>query len=320
MNQPYAAQRVSLVVNAGSRTGKEAFPQAVQALDDLGVSLDSRHAVKNPVRLPGIVRDVLDDGCDLLVLGGGDGTVSAVVDELAHHSAALAVLPLGTANDFARTMEIPSDVQEACETVANGKLVDVDLGLAGHNYYANVASVGLASGVTHELSARLKKFAGPLAYPVATAKALVKHHPFALRLTFPDGDHEPVEADRLLQVAVGNGRFYGGGNVVAPGSGIDDRMLDVYTIEQGRTRDLVNVAYHFKSGGFVNTSAARHYRTPRVTVETDPELAINLDGEIEQRTPQHFSVAENALRIVVPQHSSAAEHDGAAVQIGRAHV
>lgn len=310
MTQPLADRRVSLIVNAGSRAGKEAFPQAVQALHEQGISLDSRHAVRNPVRLPGIVRDVLDDGCDLLVLGGGDGTVSAVVDELAHHDAALAVLPLGTANDFARTMEIPDDVQEACATVAHGKLVDVDLGLAGHNYYANVASVGLASGVTHELSSRLKKFAGPLAYPLATAKALTKHHRFGLRLTFPDGDHEPVEADGLLQVAIGNGRFYGGGNVVAPGSGIDDRMLDVYTIEQGRFRDLANVAYHFKSGAFVNADAARHYRTRAVKVETDRRLAVNLDGEIEQHTPQDFVVAENALHIVVPQDSTAAEHDG----------
>lgn len=310
MGEHITSRRVSLVANTSSRTGQRAFPEALEILRGLGIAPESAHPLTNPARLVPTIRHVLDEGCDLVVLGGGDGTISSVVDVLAESKAILALLPLGTANDFARTLGIPTSLHAACNALVDGKVVDVDLGLAGDNYYVNVASVGLAAGVTHALTPRLKKLAGPLAYPLATAKALSAHQPFSARLSFPDGDHPTLELERLLQVAIGNGVFYGGGNVVAPGSSIDDRTLDVYTIEHGRRRDLVNVAYHFKSGAFVHSRAARHYRTTRVTMESDPELAVNLDGELELRTPQPFSVAHNALRVVIPADSTAAADDG----------
>jgi diacylglycerol kinase (ATP) len=204
--------RAALIVNTRSRSGERTFFEALDRLEELGVPLGATYAIRDPVRLPETVREVLheDSGYRLLVLGGGDGSVSSVVDFLAHHDVILGLLPLGTANDFARTLGIPSDIEGACQTIAGGKVVDVDLGLAGDNYYVNVASVGLGVGATQALSPWLKKSAGPLAYPVAAIKAFLSHEPFSARLTFPDGDHEPVEYGRLLQVAVGNGRFYGG--------------------------------------------------------------------------------------------------------------
>jgi diacylglycerol kinase (ATP) len=305
------ARRAALIVNTRSRTGERTFFQALDRLQDLGVTLGPTYAVRDPVRLPETVRDVLDDGSEyrLLILGGGDGSVSSVVDFLAHHHVVLGLLPLGTANDFARTLGIPSDIEGACQTIAAGKMVDVDLGLAGDNYFVNVASVGLGVEATRALSPWMKKSVGPLAYPAAAIKAFLSHEPFSARLTFPDGDHEPVEHERLLQVAVGNGRFYGGGMVVAPESGIDDRNLDVYAIELGRHRDLIGVARYLKSGDFIRNESVSHYRTGRVRLETDPELAVNIDGEVVTHTPQDFSVAHNALKVLVPPDSSAARRD-----------
>ena len=305
------ARRAALIVNTRSRTGERTFFQALDRLQDLGVTLGPTYAVRDPVRLPETVRDVLDDGSEyrLLILGGGDGSVSSVVDFLAHHHVVLGLLPLGTANDFARTLGIPSDIEGACQTIAAGKTVDVDLGLAGDNYFVNVASVGLGVEATRALSPWMKKSVGPLAYPAAAIKAFLSHEPFSAKLTFPDGDHEPVEHERLLQVAVGNGRFYGGGMVVAPESGIDDRNLDVYAIELGRHRDLIGVARYLKSGDFIRNESVTQYRTERVRIETDPELAVNIDGEVVTRTPQDFSVAHNALKVLVPPDSSAARRD-----------
>ena len=305
------ARRAALIVNTRSRTGERTFFQALDRLQDLGVTLGPTYAVRDPVRLPETVRDVLDDGSEyrLLILGGGDGSVSSVVDFLAHHHVVLGLLPLGTANDFARTLGIPSDIEGACQTIAAGKMVDVDLGLAGGNYFVNVASVGLGVEATRALSPWMKKSVGPLAYPAAAIKAFLSHEPFSARLTFPDGDHEPVEHERLLQVAVGNGRFYGGGMVVAPESGIDDRNLDVYAIELGRHRDLIGVARYLKSGDFIRNESVTQYRTERVRLETNPELAVNIDGEVVTRTPQDFSVTHNALKVLVPPDSSAARRD-----------
>ena len=213
----------ALIVNTRSRTGERAFFQALDHLQEMHVPLGVTYPIRDPARLPEAVQEVLGDGYEFLILGGGDGTVSSVVDFLADRGTLLGLLPLGTANDFARTLDIPEDIEEACKLIANGKVVDIDLGLAGDNFYVNVASVGLSVEATRALSPWLKKSTGPLAYPVAAIRAFLKHEPFSARLTFPEGDHEPVEYDRLLQVAVGNGRFYGGGMIVALESGIDDK-------------------------------------------------------------------------------------------------
>src|SRR5215210_7782541 len=306
-----ASRRAALIVNTRSRSGERTFFRALDRLQELGVTLGPTYAVRDPVRLPETVREVLDDGSDygLLILGGGDGSVSSVVDFLAHRDVVLGLLPLGTANDFARTLGIPSDIEGACQTIAGGKVVDVDLGLTGDNYYVNVASVGLRVEATRALSPWMKKSVGPLAYPVAAIKAFLRHEPFSARLTFSDEDHEPVEYDRLLQVAVGNGRFYGGGMVVAPESGIDDKRLDVYAIELGWPRTLIGVARYLKSGDFIRMEGVHHYRTERVRLETEPDLPINIDGEVVTSTPQNFSVDHNALKVLVPPESNAARRD-----------
>ncbi len=305
--------RAALIVNTRSRAAERTFFESLDRLGDLGVELGATYALRDPARLPETVREVLDGGpaCRTLILGGGDGSVSSVVDFLADRDVVLGLLPLGTANDFARTLGIPQDIVGACETIAKGKVVDVDLGLAGENYYVNVASVGLGVEATRALSPWVKRSAGVLAYPMAAIKAFLNHEPFSARLEFPDGDHEPVECERLLQVAIGNGRFYGGGMIVAPGSGIDDRNLDIYTIELGRRRDLFGVARYMKSGDFIRMESVNQYQTGRVRLETDPTLQVNIDGELVAETPQNFSVAQNALRVLVPQASTAARDDAA---------
>ena len=299
----------ALIVNTRSRTGERAFFQALDHLQEMHVPLGVTYPIRDPARLPEAVQEVLGDGYEFLILGGGDGTVSSVVDFLADRGTLLGLLPLGTANDFARTLDIPEDIEEACKLIANGKVVDIDLGLAGDNFYVNVASVGLSVEATRALSPWLKKSTGPLAYPVAAIRAFLKHEPFSARLTFPEGDHEPVEYDRLLQVAVGNGRFYGGGMIVALESGIDDKTLDIYAIDLGRRRDLIGAVRYLKSGDFIKTDGVHNFRTPRVRLETDPDLQINIDGEVVTRTPQDFSVAQNALNVLVPQDSTAARQD-----------
>jgi diacylglycerol kinase (ATP) len=163
----------------------------------------------------------------------------------------------------------------------------------GVNFYVNVASVGLSVEVTRHLSPRLKKSVAPLAYPIAVFVASFKHKLFAARLRFPRGDYDPAGYDQLLQIAIGNGGFYDGGMVVAPGSGIDDRNLDVYAIRLERRRDLIAVVRHLRSGEFVKLEGVDHFRTRRVQLETEPQLPVNVDGKLVTSTPQTFSVPSN---------------------------
>ena len=226
------ARSAAVVINAGSRRGAS-HDLAVDAMRKAGVPISAVHHVLSGADLAGTLDRVLADGHDLVVVGGGDGTVSYAAGRVAGTNVMLGVLPLGTANDFARTLEIPNNLAEACATVAEGKVVDIDLGRANGEPFLNVASVGLSVAVTEALSPRLKRYLGPLAYSIATLRAYARHKPFRARLEFPEGDHEPLELDDLLQVAVGNGRHYGGGNTVSPTAGIDDHILDIYAILAG---------------------------------------------------------------------------------------
>ncbi|MDB5059230.1 MAG: hypothetical protein JWO59_2702 [Chloroflexi bacterium] len=294
-----------LVVNAGSRRGRQVAGDARRLLHAEGIRPVATYSLQNPARLPETVRTALSRGCDLLILGGGDGSVSAVVDILAKQSVVMGLLPLGTANDFARTMGIPDELEAACATIAHGRVAEVDLGLAGDNYYVNVVTLGLGAEVVKAASYALKRLFGPLAYPIATARVMWRYRPFAATLTFPDGDHPPASFERLLQVAVGNGRFYGGGAVVAPYAKIDDGLLDVYAIELGSWWELAGVAWSLKSGRHIYHKGVCSWRTRQIQVTTRPPMPVNVDGELVDETPELFSVARGALRVLVPDNGRA---------------
>ncbi len=306
---PPAFRKAALIVNARARSGERILQLAERRLRRLGVPVEIAREFHDPSQLREGVEYALTENCDLVILAGGDGTVSAAVDSLAHHHVALGLLPVGTANDFARALDIPFKLEPACETIAGGTLVDVDLGLVGDNYYVNLASVGLSAEVARSVSQQLKRRLGPLAYPVAAARAALEYRPFIARIEFPDGDHEVVEIRSALQVGVGNGRFYGGGMVVAPNAGLDDGTLDVYAVEHGHWAQLLKVLRHLPTGHFVNSPLVHHYRTRHARIETVPSLPINVDGELIGSAPQTFSLATNALRVLVPPGSGAARLD-----------
>jgi YegS/Rv2252/BmrU family lipid kinase len=299
----------AVVINAGSRRG--AAPDlAVDTMRKAGVPISSVHHVLSGADLAGTLDRVLADGHDLVVVGGGDGTVSYAAGRIAGTNVVLGVLPLGTANDFARTLEIPNNLAEACATVAKGKVVDIDVGRANGEPFLNVASVGLSVAVTEALSPRLKRHIGPLAYAIATLSAYARHKAFRARLEFPEGDHEPMELENLLQVAVGNGRHYGGGNTVSPTAGIDDHTLDIYAILAAPLREHVKIARLLKDGSFIEHDRVYHLTSRRVRLVTEEPLPVNLDGEIATTTPADFTVQRNAVHVVVPQSSTSALFDG----------
>lgn len=310
MMAPQQVRSAAVVINAASRRGAAASQLAVDAMKKSGVPVRSVHPVTSGAGLFEALRQVMSEGHDLVVVGGGDGTVTSAAGLLAGTDVILGVLPLGTANDLARTLEIPSGLSEACAVIADGKVVDIDLGRANGEPFLNVASVGLSVGVTEALSPRLKRHIGPLAYGIATVRAYARHRPFRARLEFPDGDHEPMELDHVLQVAVGNGKHYGGGNMVAPMAGIDDHTLDIYAILAASLKEHVKIARLLKDGSFIDHDRVHHLATRKVRLVTEPPMSVNLDGEIAAVTPTEFSVQRNAVHVMVPQGSNSASLDG----------
>ncbi len=221
----------------------------------------------------------------------------------------LGVLPLGTANDFARTLDLPRDLASAVSALATGKVVDIDLGRANSKPFLNVASLGLSVETTRVLRPVVKRWLEPAAYPLAAIIAYRRHQPFRARLDFPDGDHASLDLGDLLQVTVGNGRYYGGGNAVAPDAGIDDSRLDLNAIYAGRLRDHLSVARLLRDGTLVDYEHVQHLATRAVVVSTDEPQPVNLDGDIATMSPVEFLVQRNAIEVAVPAHVTHLRHD-----------
>ncbi|MFC5381074.1 YegS/Rv2252/BmrU family lipid kinase [Aquipuribacter nitratireducens] len=221
----------------------------------------------------------------------------------------LGLLPLGTANDLARTLHLPTRLDAACEVVARGHVVDVDLGRAGGRGFVNVASAGLSVGVTEALDPGLKRRLGPAAYGVALLRAYRHHTPFTATLEL-DGGGATLRWDDLLQVAVANGRHHGGGATASPTAGIDDGLLDVYAIRAAPVREHVRIARALRDGSFVAHRAVEHVTARAVRLTTDPATPLNLDGEVVGRTPAEFTVDRNAVHVLVPAGTTAARWDG----------
>ena len=313
MTGPVPLEHAALLVNGASRRGAAAYEPARRALQDARVRLLTSTLLRDPEDIAAVVAAAVGAGARLLVVGGGDGTVDAVAGVLADLPAGgrpvLGVLPLGTANDFARTLDLPRDLPAAVSALAGGKVVDIDLGRANGEPFLNVASLGLSVAATKVLRPILKRRLGPVAYPLAALVAYRRHVPFRARLTFPDGDHAPLDLGNLLQVGVGNGRHYGGGNTVAPDAGIDDSTLDLYAIRAGRLRDHLSVARLLRDGTLVNHEHVQHLVTRAVVLTTDEPLPVNLDGEIATASPVEFRVQRNAIEVVVPAHVTHLRHD-----------
>jgi YegS/Rv2252/BmrU family lipid kinase len=300
-----------LVVNTRSRSGKEAFEAAREALAARGVPLLSCHALSQQRRMTRVLDDAVARGARHIVVGGGDGTVSGAAAHLLGRDVTLGVLPLGTGNDFARSLGIPASVEAACDVIAQGYTARVDVGLANGRPFLNAASLGLATAIAKRLTKRLKQKMGRLAYPVAAASQLKDLHPFRVRMKADAQAHEL----EVLQLVVGNGRYHGAGNMVAPDAALDDRRLHVYAItapsaESGREgtglgqladlATLARVALSLRSGEHVEHPAVTYLRTSRLYVETEPPQEVNADGELIGRTPMLFEIVPSALRVFAP--------------------
>ncbi len=302
-----------LVVNTRSRSGREAFERAKALLAEHGVQLAQALAVTRPQRIAGLIDEALRAGARRILVGGGDGTLSCAAAQLVDRDATLGVLPLGTANDFARNLGLEPTVEAACAAIIGGYVVRVDVGLVNGRPFLNAASLGLATAIAKRLTKELKQKAGKLAYPVAAAAEAWGHAPFRVRLRTEEGETLDEE---VLQLVVGNGRYHGAGNMVSPEGVMDDRRLDVYAIRSpasaegtedtglGRLKDLgtlARIALQLKKGEHVEHPQVVSLRTRGLELSAEPVQDVNADGELVGKTPVRFGVKPRALKVYAPQ-------------------
>ncbi len=285
-----------LIVNTHSRRGERLFRAALDALQRRGLSINASYPVGNPVRLPDTVREAIARGTPLVIVGGGDGTISSVVDYFADQDVVLGILPLGTGNSFARTLGIPLSLDGAIDVVVDGKLVDVDLGMVGTDYFANVATIGFSAEVVRRASRRLKRYLGVFAYALAGVEILFSHRSFLCRMAVGDN----IEVVRTHQVIIANGSFYGLRRLTAE-AGADNRQLTVFTMADLNRWQMLKVWIDVLRGKRAAPAMARYLTTPELSIDTEPQQPIDVDGELITHTPARFRVAPEALKVMAPR-------------------
>lgn len=288
-------RRALFLINPKARRGQESVRPVLDRLKAGGLSV----TVEPFEALPEIARDIvrLRNEADLVVVCGGDGSVSSAAMAVLESGLPMGIMPMGTANDLARTLHIPMDLVEAAGVIVAGHQQSIDVGTVNGHAFFNVASIGLSTKLAQGLDPALKKRFGRVGYALAAGKVLTRAKPFSARIT------EKGEASQVstYQIAVGNGRHYGGGNVVEESARIDDGQLDLYSLEMKNLWKLALMLRSFRSGKHGAWSEVRTARCVEFDVETEKPLPVNADGEIVTSTPAHFKVHPQAISVFAPQ-------------------
>lgn len=275
--------------------GKENFAQTVELLNHWDFEIISV-PLKKVEDIP-FLMEKYRSNIDLVIVGGGDGTLNAMVDVLVETQLPLGIIPLGTANDLARTLGIPNSIAEACRIIAEGNLKYIDLGWVNNKYFFNVASLGLSVKITQKLNKGLKRRLGILAYAWTALQLLSKTRPFTAMIGI-DGQNIKV---KTLQIAIGNGRYYGGGMPIAHDAQIDDQRLDLYSLEIEHWWQIFPLLWTLPRGQQGLLSWVRTLNGKEIQIQTRKPHSINTDGEITSTTPAMFRVIPAVLGVYIPR-------------------
>jgi len=282
-----------LLANANSRSGA-AMDDARRALEQAGLAVRPFRTESRNELTPLIAENA--SGVDCIVAAGGDGTMNGVADGVIACGLPLGVLPMGTANDLARTLGIPTDLDAAARVIASGKTRRIDLGEVNEHAFFNVASIGLSAELAAGLTQERKRRFGRFAYALTALNVLSRARPFGATIVMKDGERRV----RTLQIAVGNGRYYGGGMAVEENARIDDGALDFYSLELTSVWKLALMMRSFRNGSHGLWREVRTERCTSFEIRTRKPRPVNTDGDLITFTPARFSVKPGAIAVYVP--------------------
>lgn len=289
-----APRRALLLHNPHARHGDRSLDLALARLDDAGIEV-ALETFRGPSEVsPDIVRR--REGVDMVIVSGGDGSLNAAARGLLETGLPLGIIPSGTGNDLARSLGIPLDIARAADTIAAGNVRRIDIGEVNGHPFFNVASLGLSVELARRLTPETKRRWGRIGYALAAARVLLSARPFTATIVDRNGATD-VET---LQIAVGNGRHYGGGNVVEETATIDDRHLDLYSLELRSVWKLALMLRSFRAGTHGKWSEVRTVRCTDFEVRTPEPRAVNADGEIITYTPARFTIRPAAIHVFAP--------------------
>lgn len=283
-----------LVINAGSRKGEDLFEEAKAKLAEAGVNLLDAQAVENPDDIRNIVRQAIKKA-PMVIVGGGDGSLSGVVDEFVGTDCVFALLPLGTANSSARTMGVPLDLEGAIDVIAHGHRKPIDLGMIDDDYFVNAASLGLSPIIGETVSHELKRYLGRFGYLFWAMKCLIGFRPF--KLIIDDGAEK--HAMWSTEVRILNGPYHGGLEL-SDNAEIDSGQIVIQAVV-GKSKFQLMWDWSAKALKLRDRNAnTREFAGTSFKLETIPKLRISIDGEVLATTPVQVRIATKAVEVAFP--------------------
>lgn len=283
-----------IIINPKSRSNESDLSRTRQILEDSGVKVVKTITTSDPGELTEIIEQCRGQ-IDRIVLGGGDGTMNHAAGVILQSGYPMGILPMGTANDLARTLRIPFSVEAASRIIAEGRIRKIDMGRVNGRLFFNVAHIGLGAEVTHRISRGSKDRWGPFAYFKDLLPALMERRPFRARIQC-NGERRDF---RSIEVAVGNGRHYGGGLTISEEAEIVDGRLHVYVVKPRSLWRMLLALPAFRKGR-AEREWIRYLNCRKMVVRTSRVLPISVDGELVSQTPARFDVLEGAIPVFVP--------------------
>ncbi|MHA6719566.1 diacylglycerol/lipid kinase family protein [Sphingomonas sp. RS6] len=284
----------AMVVNTRSRHGQDWFDRACARFRESDVPIDA-HAVSEPERLDAVLDKALARKPELVILGGGDGTMSGLVDRLVGTGATLGVLPLGTANSFARSLGLPLDVDGAIDAILHGRKRRIDLGMIDNDYFASTAAIGLSPQIAETVPHGAKRWFGRLGYLGWAAIQFLKFKPFTVIV----GEGNDAKRLQAVEVRISNGPFHGGTELVDE-AGVSTGEIVVQVVKGHVKSRLVRNW----TASILRLEARKEdtvtFRGQSLRVATEPPLPISIDGEVLATTPVVAKVAPGVIDVMVP--------------------
>lgn len=230
-----------------------------------------------------------------IMAAGGDGTINVCVNAMIRNNIdlPLAILPAGTANDFAYYFNIPNEIDQMLDIALGSNYTYADVGKVNDRYFINVAAIGQVVDVSQKTDPTLKNTIGVLAYYLKGLSEVPNLKPIRVTLTTP----EKTYREKMYFMVVMNGKSAGGFKKISPDSEINDGLLDVMLFRNMTLLELPGVFMKILQGSHSSSKKVLHFQTSQLTIEADGDLPTDIDGEHGEKFPLVFSVLHNRLKI-----------------------
>lgn len=285
-----------LIVNAMSRSGADVFQEVRTKLIAAGVEIVEAHAIDHPDDIGPAVRSAIAKA-PMVIIGGGDGSLSSNVDFFVGHDVVFAFLPLGTANSFAGSLGIPKDIDSAIDVIANGQRKWIDLGRIDGDYFVNAAAIGLSPMIAQTVPHKLKRYLGKVGYLIWAFWCALRFRPFKIIIESADGQKEKFWA---TEARIANGSYHGGVEL------IESQRVDSgeIVIQAVTGRSIWGLAWSWFATILKLRSrhgTTREFRGTSMKLNTRPHLKISIDGEVCAKTPVTVSIARHVIEVAAPR-------------------